>query len=307
LCVTVSVETGRALRRHSSSETRSYRFDGSRAEKLRPVTLAWLDPVNDNPNFGPTNSIAEVKIRRCGQVLVLRAPRVVRTGWLRTAQWNTRGPISFTFGCSRSSLLNPPRLKQLWNKVVQRRGLILDLRNCVGRGLQGYHLHCRFATWAGKASVSDDTAGWKGNCGLYGFRTSQVRASRGTDNELQHRKPTRSPVGHLQRVRVRAHHRRAHCGCFQRMDRSDRITGEVRSFCRSLHAVSFAQADRKGRGIEPTEVAINTGADFEARRDRALTAALRYVSGYRAIGSLQCASEFVDDVLGIAEDRCRVG
>ncbi len=108
--------------------------DGVPAEKLRPLTLARLDAIKGNPNFGPSNSTAMIEIHRGGRDSVVKATRVVRpTGFQTAIVERPRAKIVhlrfFTLG---SSELPPERLRRIWDEVTPARGLILDLRNCVG-------------------------------------------------------------------------------------------------------------------------------------------------------------------------------
>lgn len=52
---------------------------------LQPYSLATLQEVKGNPNFGPAASVAEVSIRRAGKTYNCRIRRVMRTRDLRNA------------------------------------------------------------------------------------------------------------------------------------------------------------------------------------------------------------------------------
>ena len=108
--------------------------DGVEANKLQPLTLARLEEVYGNPNFGPPGSLAEVQIRRRGVTAVVKALRVTRpTGFETAVLEHLRADIAhLRLLTLQSSDLPAERLQHLWEAVCRSRGLILDLRNCVG-------------------------------------------------------------------------------------------------------------------------------------------------------------------------------
>ncbi len=108
--------------------------DGVEANKLRPLTLARLEEIYGNPNFGPAGSVAKVHVRRRGSTTIIKAQRVTRPTGFETAVLEHRSAAVahlrlFTL---QSSDLPAERLQHLWEEVCRSRGLILDFRNCVG-------------------------------------------------------------------------------------------------------------------------------------------------------------------------------
>ncbi len=101
---------------------------------VQPYSLATLQEVKGNPNFGPAGSIAEVSIQRAGKPLIIRTRRVMRTQDVQHAAISEPlvGIKVLRMLTLDSALLPEQQLRHLWSKVTPSRGIVIDLRNCVG-------------------------------------------------------------------------------------------------------------------------------------------------------------------------------
>lgn len=108
--------------------------DGIAAHEIRPLTLARLDPIRGNPNFGPAGSIARIEALRGGRRVLIDAPRVKRPGGFDAVALEQPGAdvCHLRFQTLEESQLPFGKLRPLWASATERAGLVLDLRNCVG-------------------------------------------------------------------------------------------------------------------------------------------------------------------------------
>ncbi len=259
--------------------------DDVHAERLRPVTLSRLESVIGNPNFGPPNSIAEIEIRRRGQNRIVRCSRVARPAGFETVVLeHPRANIShlrlFTLGSIELPTL---RLNQIWNDVLQTRGLVLDLRNCVG----------------GDSKVSNYIAGSLLGPGKPLFRMiprpgstqKEVldvsepavprfngRVALITNSNTESEPETMAAICKEYRCARIFGERTA--GAFSGWTEAIGLPEKFARFALPYtRSISPKGIEYEGRGITPDTVAITTAMDFGARRDQPLLAALKYVSG----------------------------
>ncbi len=108
--------------------------DGLPAKALRPVTLARLEPVLDNPYFGPANSEATLRVCRKGRTFESRAKRIARARELKAviSERPRSGVVHLRFFALDSISVPLPELRRVWEAVPPSKGLILDLRDCFG-------------------------------------------------------------------------------------------------------------------------------------------------------------------------------
>ncbi len=257
--------------------------DGVSADKLRPLTLARLEAIKDNPMFGPAGSVAEIEIRRSGHRYSLKVARVARPAGFETVVVESPKPliVHIRFFTLASDELPRVRLQQIWEQVTLARGLILDLRNCVG----------------GDSKVSNFIAGSFLGPGKPLFRT--IPRPNGKDTEVLDHTDSEAPRfgGRIALITnantesqpelLAAICREYDCG---------RVVGErtagafngwtlavdlPNSFARYAlpytRSVSPKGIEYDGRGVEPNQAVANTIADFEMKQDRPLTTAIRHV------------------------------
>lgn len=257
--------------------------DGIPAEKLRPVTLARLEPIIGNPNFGPPGSVAEIKLRRGEQLKIVRAIRVTRPTGFNTAV--VEFPLAdivhvrlFTLG---SAELPTSQLKQIWHDVVRFQGLVLDLRNCVG----------------GDSKVTNFIAGSFLGPGKPLFRTiprpgtSEREVLDITDSEAP-RFTGRVALITNSNTESQPEIMAAICkeyGCARLI--GERTAGAFNGWTQAIElpdnfarfavpytrSVSPKKIEYEGYGVEPDTVAANTVADYKAKKDRVLITALQYI------------------------------
>ncbi len=257
--------------------------DGVPADKLQPLTLTRLDPIKGNPNFGPPGSIAAMEIRRSARRSVVNVGRSARpAGFAAAILEHPRSNIVhlrfFTLG---SRELPAARLHQIWDEVTTAKGLVLDLRNCVG----------------GDSKVSNFIAGSLLGPGKPLFRTVPRPGS--AEKEVLDQSDPQAPrfVGRVavitnSNTESQPELLAALCkeyGCAQLV--GERTAGAFNGFTEAVdlpdnfalfalpytRSVSPKGVEYEGRGIEPDESASNTVSDFEAKRDRPLAAALRCI------------------------------
>jgi C-terminal processing protease CtpA/Prc len=108
--------------------------DGVPGARIRPLTLARLEPAKGNPNFGPAGSVAKVELRRGGRRMTVEAPRVTRPGGFDPVVFEHPRPgvAHLRFFTLTSSELPADKLGPLWEEAARSQALILDFRNCVG-------------------------------------------------------------------------------------------------------------------------------------------------------------------------------
>jgi C-terminal processing protease CtpA/Prc len=102
--------------------------------EIRPLTLARLDPIRGNPNFGPAGSVSKVEVLRGSRRITLDVCRVPRPGGFDSAVLDRPRPAIFhlRFFTLDSNELPADKLGPLWEEATRGRALVLDLRNCVG-------------------------------------------------------------------------------------------------------------------------------------------------------------------------------
>lgn len=257
--------------------------DGVPADKLLPLTLARLDPIKGNPNFGPPGSIAEVEIRRMARRSVVKAARIARPAGFDAAilERPRSNIVHLRFFALGSGELPAARLHRIWDDVTTSKGLVLDLRNCVG----------------GDSRVSNFIAGSLLGPGKLLFRTLPRPGS--AEKEVLDQSDPEAPrfVGRVavitnSNTESQPEILAAICkefGCAHLV--GEPTAGAFNGFTVSVNlpdsfalfalpytrSVSPKGVEYEGRGIEPDEPARNTVSDFEAKSDRPLAVALRYL------------------------------
>jgi C-terminal processing protease CtpA/Prc len=255
--------------------------DGISADELRPLTLARLEPIKGNPNFGPSGSTAEVEIRRAGRSSIVEVARVARPAGLETIvlERPTAKIICLRLLTLGSRELPPTRLRQIWEQVIHAQSLVLDLRNCVG----------------GDSKVSNFIAGSFLGPSKRLFRTIPRPGSKSME-VLDQTDPQAPRFGGGVAVITNSNTESqpemlaAICreyGCARVV--GERTAGAFNGWTVAVdlpysfakYALPFARSvspngvEYEGRGVEPDEPAVDTVEDFAMGHDRPLLAALR--------------------------------
>lgn len=106
--------------------------DGQPAALLKRIAVSWLTPVLSDPYYGAAGSTATLGLRRNGRALTVK---VKRAPWesvepLFAEQY---GPVGYLRLLTLTAATVPPEaLRQAMDKVDGSKGIILDLRGCVG-------------------------------------------------------------------------------------------------------------------------------------------------------------------------------
>jgi C-terminal processing protease CtpA/Prc len=107
--------------------------DGVPASRMRQPSVTWLQPVLDNPYYGPPGSIAELRIRRRGSLLTLKVARVQAFAGVRPLIVSHFGNIAYLrFLKMDANAVSPAMLQASLAQVAGSQALVLDLRHCVG-------------------------------------------------------------------------------------------------------------------------------------------------------------------------------
>ncbi len=257
--------------------------DGVPVDKLRPLTLARLDPIKGNPNFGQPGSIAKVEIRRAGRRSVVNCGRVTRpAGFVTVTLEHPRSDIAhlrlFTLG---SGELPAARLRQLWDEVNPARGLVLDLRNCVGGNSKVSNFIAGSLLGPGKPLFRTLPRPGSGEQEIWDETDPQAPRFTGrvaviTNSNTESQPELMAAICKEYECAKLVGERTA--GAFNgftiAVDLPDNFAVFALPYTRS---VSPKGVEYEGRGVEPDEYASNTVGDFDVNRDRPLTAALRYL------------------------------
>jgi C-terminal processing protease CtpA/Prc len=257
--------------------------DGISAGELRPLTLARLEPIKGNPNFGPAGSTVEVEIRRAGHNSIVKVARVSRPAGFETAILEHPRPkiIHLRLLALGSRELPPDRLRQIWEQVIAVQGLVLDLRNCVG----------------GDSKVSNFIAGSFLGPGKRLFRTIPRLGSK--DMEVLDQTDPQAPrfggrVAVITNSNTESQPELLAAICKEygcALIVGERTAGAFDGWTVAVplpysfakYALPYARSvspkgiEYEGRGVEPDEPVVNRLEDFETGRDRPLEAALRYL------------------------------
>jgi C-terminal processing protease CtpA/Prc len=278
------------LRNHDSTALAALKFgdeivavDGVSANALRPLTLARLEAVKGNPNFGPSGSSAKVEIRRGRSRATVEVRRVARPAGFEAVLLERPRPnvVCLRLLTLASRELSATRLRQVWEEVVAAQGVILDLRNCVG----------------GDPAVSNFIAG-----SLLGPGKPLCRTVPRPGSEYAEVLDRSDPEAPRFRGRVavitnsntesQPEILAAICkeyGCGRIV--GERTAGAFNGWTIAVslpyrfakYALPYTRSvsphgiEYEGRGVEPDEPALNMVEDFQSGRDRPLEAALRYV------------------------------
>jgi C-terminal processing protease CtpA/Prc len=126
--------------------------DGLPSTRLEPVTLRRPVEILGNPNFGPKDSDAMLKVMRRGRILEFRVRRLQRPTGFRAAVLERphAGVSHLRLYSLDSAALSTPQLKQVWSQIMQSRALIIDLRNCVGGDSKVTNVMAAWLLGAGK-------------------------------------------------------------------------------------------------------------------------------------------------------------
>lgn len=258
--------------------------DGVRGDHMRPLTLARLEEIRGNPNFGGADSMAVVRFRRGRREYETRVRRVNRPAGFQNASLEVLAQETgllrfFTLGRGQ---LPDSALRSLWSQVVKLRRLAIDLRGCVG----------------GDPEVSNFIAG-----SLLGpDRLLFVSIPRPGDSSKRIESRSADSPRFSGRVAVLVNSNTesqpealaAVCqenGCGRIF--GERTAGALNGFTEALavpgqfircaipytRSVSAKGMEYEGKGIEPDEVVKSSAADFRRKRDRPLEAALAFLRG----------------------------
>ena len=258
--------------------------DGTDAHKLRPVTLAKLQEVVGNPNFGPADSIAEVQIRRRGQIAFVKARRVARPAGFESVVLEHLKPNiallrMFTLGTKE---LPAQRLQQIWNQVRASDGLIIDLRNCVGGDSKVSNFIAGSLLGGGKQLFREVPRPGSAKSVSVDYSDPEVPRFSGKVAILTNSNTESQPealaaickeYGCARLIGERT--AGALNGWTIAIGLPDRFARFALPYTRGISPKGF---EYEGRGVDPDEKVINTIEDFRLHRDQIVIEALRYVT-----------------------------
>jgi len=107
--------------------------DGHLASNLLQPTVTWLQPVLENPYYGPAGSWASLQIRRRGKLLTLRVARIHAFSDVVSLETRHYGQIGYLrFLKMNADAVPPEMLLDALKQVSDSEAIVLDLRHCVG-------------------------------------------------------------------------------------------------------------------------------------------------------------------------------
>jgi len=108
--------------------------DDHPAAQMRLPTVFWVDPVMNNPYYGPAKSVAGVRVRRGPAVLNITVPRMQRFGDVEPVQVRQldHRTAYLRFLKMDRTTISPDALKPILEKAMASDALIIDVRHCVG-------------------------------------------------------------------------------------------------------------------------------------------------------------------------------
>lgn len=106
--------------------------DGQPAAQLKRIAVSWLTPVLNDPYYGAAGSTATLELRRNGRALTVKVKRVQQDS-VEPLFAEQYGPVGYLRLLTLTAATVPPEtLRQAMDKVDASKGIILDLRGCVG-------------------------------------------------------------------------------------------------------------------------------------------------------------------------------
>ena len=250
-------------------------------ESLQPHSLATLQEVKGNPNFGPAASIAEVSIRRSGKTFTFRTRRVTRKRDLQNAviAEPLDGIKMLRMLTLDSALLPEQQLRELWSRVQPSRGIVIDLRNCVGGdpkvsnfiagGLLGEHKRL-FTEIPRPGAQQPETTGYS-DSGVELYRGKVViLANTNTESQPEVLAAICKEYGCAQLIGERT------AGAFNGWTIAIPLPDHFARFALPYtRGVSPKGISYEARGIAPDDVISGTVEDYASGRDRVLKRAIQ--------------------------------
>jgi C-terminal processing protease CtpA/Prc len=257
--------------------------DGRPVTTLRPVTLARLEPVLDNPNFGPVNSEAKLRVLRAGRFFDLNVKRIARPSGFKVAvaEHPRSGIVHLRFFALDSYSIPMPELRRLWEEIPSCKGLVLDLRDCFGGNAQVAGFIARSLLGPSKPLFRNVPRVGSENKESIESTDSTVPRFEGPVALITNRS-TESEPEMLAAVcqeygRARLFGERT-AGAFHGWTVAiDTPENWLRYAIPYTKSISPKGIDYEGKGIKSDNEVRNTVADYRNRKDKPLEAALQYL------------------------------
>lgn len=254
--------------------------DEAPLENLQPISLATLQNVEGNPNFGLAASLADLRVRRGGKTFIVKARRVTRPRGVQNVvvAEPVHGISVLRMLTLDSAELSEERLRELWASVQPSGGLVIDLRNCVGGdskvsnfiagGLLGDH----------KPLFTEIPRPGSGHLESIDYSDAAVQRYRGKVAILTNSNTESQPEV------LAAICKEYGCGRLIGEHTAGALNGWTTAIPLPDHFARFALPytrgvspkgqSYEGRGIAPDEVVHNTVEDYRHGRDRVLNRAI---------------------------------
>jgi carboxyl-terminal processing protease len=250
--------------------------DGQPAAALRMIAVRWLMPVLSDPYYGAAGSTATVGLRRDGRALTVKVKRVRRDA-VEPVFAEQYGPVGYVRLLSLTAATVPPEaLRQAMDKVDGSKGIILDLRDCVGGdapdadGLGGMLLGAGVKLATGVTRAGTETVENTVDFGPVYKGRVVVLVNGQTASEPEMLTAALKEYGRVTVVGTRT--RGAFNGFTEGMGLPDGAGILVVPIDRG---VSPQGKEYEGVGVTPDVTVENSIRDFRAGRDRAMETALR--------------------------------
>jgi carboxyl-terminal processing protease len=250
--------------------------DGQPAAALRMVVVSWLMPVLNDPYYGAAGSTATLGLRRDGRALTVKVKRVPRDG-VEPVFAEQYGPVGYVRLLSLTArTVTPEALRQAMDKVDGSKGIILDLRDCVGGdapdadGLGGMLLGAGVKLATGVTRAGTETVEKTVDFGPVYKGRVVVLVNGQTASEPEMLTAALKEYGRVTVVGTRT--RGAFNGFTEGMGLPDGAGILVVPIDRD---VSPQGKEYEGVGVTPDVMAWNKARDYRMGRDRVLEAALR--------------------------------
>jgi carboxyl-terminal processing protease len=131
--VTASLRTKLDIPKLLNFGDRIESVDGRPARRLRPLTLARLESFRGNPYLGSPDTSAELLVKRTGPKLQVKLSRHARRTGFRSLTLQHHGAVAcLRFLTMGSDEIPLTELQETWKEAMSSRGIVLDLRNCLG-------------------------------------------------------------------------------------------------------------------------------------------------------------------------------
>jgi C-terminal processing protease CtpA/Prc len=254
--------------------------DGIPGDKLGPATMARLDEVKGNPNFGPPGSIAEVKVQRGKVRLVLEVKRARRRSDVEAVviERPVQDILHLRFFSLGSTEIPLARLADIWNDVTRSKGFILDLRNCLGGDpvvasyISGSFLGPNKRLFRDIERGGEEHVQWTDANAPAFIGPVAVIANSNTESEPEILAAICREYGCARIFGERT------AGAFNGWTRAFPLPGKFAKYALPYtRSVSPKGIEYEGHGVEPDEAISNKPSDYSAHRDRPLLAAIRYI------------------------------